>query len=82
MSCEPQQGNGPLPKAVYLSILTVLPGDYFWCSEGRNIISVPKIKLEYNKALLIPLNKPFNLLFHAEHLFPSVILPEEWLHLL
>lgn len=32
------------PCDVYFSILTVLPGDYFLCSESRNIITWTKIK--------------------------------------
>lgn len=34
-------------KLFIFSILTILPGDYTGCLEGRNIISVPKIKSEY-----------------------------------
>lgn len=57
MSCESQQGDAPLPQAVYLSILTILPGDYFRCFERREIISEPKIKSGYNKAFSLVLYK-------------------------
>lgn len=69
MSCESQQGNGLLPQAVYLSILTILPGDYFRCFERMNIISEPEIKSGYNRAFLPLLNKPLNLLFKGDSLF-------------
>lgn len=67
MSCESQHGDGPVLQAVYLSILTILPGDYVWCFETWNIISEPKIKSEWYEASL--LHEPFNLLFGVESLF-------------
>lgn len=63
MSWESQHGDSPALQAVYLSILTILPGDCVWCFESWNIIS----ESECYKASL--LNEPFSLLFRVESLF-------------